>query len=265
MEKQYSIHEVADLLGVSTDAIRLYEKEKLVKPERNPNNGYRYYNFEQIQRIMGICLYRQLGVSISEIRLLVENQSFEEVDAQLGTFLEANEKEIVRLQNIVERIKFMRGHLISLQTGLDVPSVKELPDCYVLHHQDSAALRYKFMQQIITSPIFPFGNLCLGIRESSGGMYSSRNLEFIVRNPMFDLTPWKKESDQLPFREKCRCIYMVVRSSEAERQEWNLGRMLEFAEKQGLKCSSEGYAFYVFSLAKAEEIDNYFEIYLPIV
>ena len=53
---QYTIHEVAALLNISTDAIRLYEKEGLVTPTRNPENGYRYYNTEQIHRIMGICL-----------------------------------------------------------------------------------------------------------------------------------------------------------------------------------------------------------------
>ena len=57
---QYTIHEVAALLNISTDAIRLYEKEGLVTPTRNPENGYRYYNTEQIHRIMGICLYRRL-------------------------------------------------------------------------------------------------------------------------------------------------------------------------------------------------------------
>ena len=38
---QYTIHEVAALLNISTDAIRLYEKEGLVTPTRNPENGYR--------------------------------------------------------------------------------------------------------------------------------------------------------------------------------------------------------------------------------
>lgn len=33
--KRYSIHSVAELLGVSADAIRLYEKEGLVKPLRD--------------------------------------------------------------------------------------------------------------------------------------------------------------------------------------------------------------------------------------
>ena len=68
---QYTIHEVAALLNISTDAIRLYEKEGLVTPTRNPENGYRYYNTEQIHRIMGICLYRKLNVSIAEIKRLL--------------------------------------------------------------------------------------------------------------------------------------------------------------------------------------------------
>lgn len=32
MEQQYTIHEVTALLGISADAIRLYEKEGLVTP-----------------------------------------------------------------------------------------------------------------------------------------------------------------------------------------------------------------------------------------
>lgn len=76
---QYTIHEVAALLNISTDAIRLYEKEGLVTPTRNPENGYRYYNTEQIHRIMGICLYRRLHVSIAEIKRLVEVSTLEDI------------------------------------------------------------------------------------------------------------------------------------------------------------------------------------------
>ena len=41
MKRQYTIHEVADLLGISSDAIRLYEKEVLMQVHRNQKNGYR--------------------------------------------------------------------------------------------------------------------------------------------------------------------------------------------------------------------------------
>ena len=54
MANRYTIHEIAKLLGISTDAIRLYEKEGLVTPVHDPQNGYRYYETLDIQRIMGI-------------------------------------------------------------------------------------------------------------------------------------------------------------------------------------------------------------------
>ena len=73
---QYTIHDVSALLGISADAIRLYEKEGLVEPLRNPANGYRYYTFDQIHRIMGIALYRQLGVGLAEIGELLKHQTF---------------------------------------------------------------------------------------------------------------------------------------------------------------------------------------------
>ncbi len=76
---QYTIHEVAGLLNISTDAIRLYEKEGLVSPTRNPENGYRCYDTEQIHRIMGVCLYRKLNVSIAEIKRLVEVSTLEDI------------------------------------------------------------------------------------------------------------------------------------------------------------------------------------------
>ena len=42
MADKYRIGEVAKLLGVTTSAIRFYEKMGMVKPEKNVENGYRY-------------------------------------------------------------------------------------------------------------------------------------------------------------------------------------------------------------------------------
>ena len=89
---QYTIHEVAALLNISTDAIRLYEKEGLVTPTRNPENGYRYYNTEQIHRIMGICLYRKLHVSIAEIKRLVEVSTLEDISDGFSGFIDSRKK-----------------------------------------------------------------------------------------------------------------------------------------------------------------------------
>ena len=109
---QYTIHEVAALLNISTDAIRLYEKEGLVTPTRNPENGYRYYNTEQIHRIMGICLYRRLHVSIAEIKRLVEVSTLEDISDGFSGFIDSRKKEIARLTLEVEQMSYMKQHLI---------------------------------------------------------------------------------------------------------------------------------------------------------
>ena len=98
MKTQYTIHDVAALLDISTDAIRLYEKEGLVTPLRDPVNGYRYYQFDQIHRIMGISLYRQLDVGIAEIRELLEDDSFPDVCDHFAHYIEESKYEMTRLE-----------------------------------------------------------------------------------------------------------------------------------------------------------------------
>lgn len=264
MKERYTIHEVATLLGISADAIRLYEKEGLVHPARNRDNGYRYYDFQEIQRVMGVSLYRQLGIGIDRIRQLAQHQSFDGMKSQFDYLIEENEKEILALQTRVEKMKYMKQHLMRLQEGLDTVSVRHLQDCYVLYHQDSVLLEYQSMRQILTSPVFSYGNLCLGITQGEGGFYDSTSMEFIVRDPMVDLTPWKMDSRSLPVRAGCRCMYTVVKSTNPGEEKWNLTELRERAEQMGLSCSREGFAFYVFSMVNDEKINNFFEIYLPI-
>lgn len=135
---QYTIHEVAALLNISTDAIRLYEKEGLVTPTRNPENGYRYYNTEQIHRIMGICLYRKLHVSIAEIKRLVEVSTLEDISDGFSGFIDSRKKEIARLTLEVEQMSYMKQHLDTLDEGSRTISIQTLPAVYPLYHQDSA-------------------------------------------------------------------------------------------------------------------------------
>ena len=148
MKIQYTIHDVAALLGISADAIRLYEKEDLVTPKRNPQNSYRYYGFEEIHRIMAISLYRKLGVGIAQIRGLLSEPSFEGVGNRFDNFIEENEKEIVRLQNRTEQLRFMKRHLENLAEGLGTYSIRELPDSYIVFHQDDTFLGYQEIQKI---------------------------------------------------------------------------------------------------------------------
>lgn len=207
MKTQYTIHDVAALLGISADAIRLYEKEGLVEPERNPQNGYRYYGFDQIHKIMGISMYRQLDVGIAEIREILSDQSFEGISERFSGFIDDTQKEIERLQKKIEKLSYMKQHIDSLAMGIGNCQIKDLPERYILYHQDATELLYRKVQKLITSPVFSYGNFCYRLERDEENNYKKKTLEFIVREPMMKLTEWGSDMEVLPAQKQCQCIY----------------------------------------------------------
>ena len=54
--------------------IRFYEKEKLIEPVKNTNNGYKDYSQEDVDKIKKIAYLRTLGVSIQDIRSIMQHE-----------------------------------------------------------------------------------------------------------------------------------------------------------------------------------------------
>lgn len=62
------INEVEQLVGVTKRNIRFYEKEGLLNPGRNVDNGYRDYSDSDVETLRKIKLLRKLDVPLEEIR-----------------------------------------------------------------------------------------------------------------------------------------------------------------------------------------------------
>lgn len=69
-----TIKETEDLTGLSRSNIRFYEKEKLIVPSRNENNGYRDYSEQDVENIKKIAYLRTLGLSIDDIRNIISEK-----------------------------------------------------------------------------------------------------------------------------------------------------------------------------------------------
>lgn len=65
--------EAAEEVGVRPSALRFWEQQGLVHPAREPHNGYRVYDREQMRRLRIVAVLRQLGYRAPEIeRVLAE-------------------------------------------------------------------------------------------------------------------------------------------------------------------------------------------------
>jgi DNA-binding transcriptional MerR regulator len=72
-EMALSITEVGELLEVTKDALRNWERNSLLKVPRNPKNRYRTYGSREIARLRVIRMLRHAGYSMMAIlRMLIE-------------------------------------------------------------------------------------------------------------------------------------------------------------------------------------------------
>lgn len=66
-----SVNEVCKLSGVSRRTLQYYDEIGLLPPSAVKESGYRQYDDESLRRLWSILFYKELGISLDDIRLLL--------------------------------------------------------------------------------------------------------------------------------------------------------------------------------------------------
>ena len=97
MKKYYTIGQLAQLAGISTKTLRVYEHKGLLLPERNEENSYRIYGEEAVKTLGKIQLMKYLDFSLDQIAdflQLYENASRENVLLEQKRLLEKKREQL---------------------------------------------------------------------------------------------------------------------------------------------------------------------------
>jgi DNA-binding transcriptional MerR regulator len=86
MSSQLLISETADLLGLTPKALRHYEKLGLITPMRS-GNGYRLYSANHVLRLLRIRRLQSLGLSLTQIKTLLDEKDDTQVWQTILTIL----------------------------------------------------------------------------------------------------------------------------------------------------------------------------------
>lgn len=114
-----TIQEVEKLTGISRPNIRFYEKEKLLTPGRNSQNGYREYEMEQVLLLEKIKTLRLLGIPIEDIRSILEGKkSLSETASLRRQEIELQKEQLAQLSVACEDIAEKNISFENLDTGL---------------------------------------------------------------------------------------------------------------------------------------------------
>ncbi|MEL7290643.1 MAG: Zn(2+)-responsive transcriptional regulator [Pseudomonadota bacterium] len=107
----FQIGELAKRCQVTADTLRFYEKNQLIKPAGRSSSGYRLYNESNQQQVNFIIRAKDLGLSLEEIRELLEirleatEHSCAEVKAITSAKLDLIDEKIGELTRIRAALK----------------------------------------------------------------------------------------------------------------------------------------------------------------
>lgn len=98
---KYTVGSLAKLFGVSSNTIRRYADMGYITPETDKNNNYSYYNAFDVNKIVGVRMYRKFGFSHDEIKKIFESD--------VNNVVESFQSRLAVMDEEIERLKSLRS------------------------------------------------------------------------------------------------------------------------------------------------------------
>ena len=130
MKELYSIGEVSELLDLTTQTLRYYDKEGVVVPAYvDPETGYRKYTYDQIGYIERVRYLQGLGLSLKEISFAITGGDVGSLTCVLHRRSQELDGELARLCAVKEQLTWYLEYYRHLdKTGSnDVPFETDEP------------------------------------------------------------------------------------------------------------------------------------------
>ena len=114
MQKEYTTGEIARLCGVTKRTVQYYDKENIVTPSKMSDGGRRIYTEDDLKNFQLVCLYKDLDLSLHEIKSILESGN----QYKLIMELLSNQRE--KADNQIEDLKKLRDKTIALYNEISM-------------------------------------------------------------------------------------------------------------------------------------------------
>lgn len=259
------IGEFSKLSLTTVKALRFYEKEGLLVPaSTDPQTGYRYYETAQLETAARIKSYRQMGLSIEEIKNIFAG-------ADLRSILSEKAEKLRKLQQNTEfQLSVIRFVLEEKEMKYQV-SVKEIPEM-IVYTAETVLEKYGDAMQWIPS----VGAECLALNpglqcaqppyefcEYPDGEYKESNVK-IRHNEA--VTAFGRESDSIKFRTLPAVkVLSIYHKGSYDSIGEAYAFIAEYAEKNGYEIAGLARESYIDGIWNKESVSEWLtEVQLPI-
>lgn len=106
----YTVTKLAKISGVSVRTLHWYDEVGLLKPAYHGDNGYRYYEEEQLLILQQILFFRELGFELKQIQKILKRGDFDKIVA-LSSHRQILQKNLARTRQLIKTIDETIEHL----------------------------------------------------------------------------------------------------------------------------------------------------------
>lgn len=264
----YKIGDVSKMLGISRDIMRYYEKKGIVKPHKDENNDYRYYEVWDVNFLIECLWFKQFGFGMKEIERIVSQSSYDELEDTLLGREKALEREIAWQQMLLKRLKQHNERLERARACLNRCDLEENPEViryinrYNFLYDDSPEVQALGRQWL---EYFPFINRCFDVELDvllNRGIDFSWGFSMPVEYARELHVEAKPPVERLESR---RCLHSVVRQQgKYGFSPKLLGYMADYAGENGLKLCGNARGTLLCSVRENDVMTGYFEAWIPV-
>ena len=176
---KYCIGEFASILGVTADTLRLYEKHDIVRPTKDNNNNYRYFNDLDARDLLMSRWYRSMEIPLPEVALLMKESSLEHVMGMMQDTEQSLEEEIKKKTMLLKKMNEIRKELNEIESSLYTCKIKQLPGMYRLRQTDkNSLLNNDIVKSLVNTwmDLLPYAFYSFRIEDK--GFFSNRDNNF---------------------------------------------------------------------------------------
>lgn len=268
MEKtKYLIGDVANLMGLSRDTLRYYEKRGILNSHKG-DNGYRYYTEQDISRLVGILYQRKMNISLEDMENLWSDNTFSQLPDIVQTRLEEEKKAIRRHEQTIARLRLTQSDLRRLSMHVNQVMLKDFPAAYIIvPDSDMKKSTGQWFQLSHAYPgldmMYTFDEyLCQ--RNADDLHMDYQNTQLILYQSLAEYVDYNILDGATPTTQPVRCIYSFCTSESRTPDSETLLSMFSWADEQNITLSDKIYSTFAFQGVDDGKHTYYLEIYIPL-
>ena len=264
--KLYNISEAAKILNVSSGLLRHYEKLGLIVPVRE-ENGYRCFSISDIDMLLGIRRFRNMGFPLEDMELLIDKGDYAQVREHYHRRIDSLESEIEEKRRVLDALKNLSSEIDGVGENEGrfeetlSPEVLRIDsrenDSFHLDEITEETLRWvDQMPQVSISPLFPLPSVLTGRKDVKFGFVAPYGL---AKEMKLDKTENTAYFPPVP------CISTILFSAGEERiHAGKLAPVLAYLQDNRYEPAGDPWGITIGNYNEAGRHKRFHRIYFPV-